>query len=329
MQDLARTEPTSAPIAANGLSQEDARELLAAFLEGRCDRTLAAYRADLADFAASLGMDQEAAAAQLLGHGHGPANRIALAYRAHLLERGLSAATVNRRLAALRSLVKLAGTLGLVPWKLEVPSCKSEAYRDTRGPGEDPIRAAIAKLTRDGSPLALRDRAMVRLMADLGLRVSSVVTLDLSHVDLEAGTVSVQLKGRGAERRTKTLPEETRRALAAWLSVRGQEPGAVFTRLDNAKGADAREAVTVRSVERMVGKLGLGRPHGLRHSAITAAVTEAQAAGIPLPAVLRFSDHANLATLQRYVDNAQDAGGEIAKLVARRLGEARRGTAAA
>lgn len=328
MSDLVSTEKTSAPIAAAGLSQQDARELLAAFLEGRCDRTLAAYRADLADFAQSLGLDTEAAAERLLGSGHGPANRIALAYRAHLLERGLSPATVNRRLAALRSLVKLAGTLGFVPWKLEVPSCKSESYRDTRGPGEDPIRAAIAKLTKDGSQLALRDRAMVRLMADLGLRVSSVVSLDLAHVDLDARTVSVQLKGRGAERKTKTLPEETTRALAAWLAERGTEPGAVFVTLDNRTGG-SRQRLSVRSVERMVGKLGLGRPHGLRHSAITSAVTEAQAAGIPLPAVLRFSDHANLATLQRYVDNAADAGGELAKLVARRLGEARRGTAAA
>jgi integrase/recombinase XerC len=47
----------------------------------------------------------------------------------------LQAATINRRLAALRSLVKLTNTLGLVSWTLAVENVKAQAYRDTRGPG--------------------------------------------------------------------------------------------------------------------------------------------------------------------------------------------------
>ena len=48
-------------------------------------------------------------------------------YRAHLQDRKLSPATINRRLAALRSLVKLARTLGLVTWGLEVEGLRSQA----------------------------------------------------------------------------------------------------------------------------------------------------------------------------------------------------------
>ena len=57
----------------------------------------------------------------MLGNGQGAANLLAHQYRADLLSKGRAAATVNRRLAALRSVTKLANTLGTVNWKLEVP----------------------------------------------------------------------------------------------------------------------------------------------------------------------------------------------------------------
>ena len=116
-------------------------DVVVAFLEGRKATTLDAYRRSLEDFARftdAASIDD--AARLLLSHGHGEANRLALAYRADLLHREPAPATVNARLAALRCLVKLAGTLGLVPWRLEVPSVKAKAYRDTRGPGREGVK---------------------------------------------------------------------------------------------------------------------------------------------------------------------------------------------
>src|SRR5258707_4528133 len=109
--------------------------LLEAFLSGRSPRTLRAYARDLADFARWSGVAPAAEAARLLlAAGQGGANGTALSYRAALLARGLSAATVNRRLAALRSLVKVARLLGLAGWTLDVDGVPSEQLRDTRGP---------------------------------------------------------------------------------------------------------------------------------------------------------------------------------------------------
>ena len=53
----------------------------------------------------------------------------AFGYRSQMIERGLPATTINRRLAALRSLVKLANTLGLVSWTLSAlgQECASAA----------------------------------------------------------------------------------------------------------------------------------------------------------------------------------------------------------
>lgn len=99
--------PPSPPV-----PRPDANRLVDAFWSGRNERTLAAHRGDLEDirsFTEAETLDE--AAGLLLGRGHGEANGLALAYKSALVDRGLSPASVNRRLAALRSLVKLARTL--------------------------------------------------------------------------------------------------------------------------------------------------------------------------------------------------------------------------
>jgi len=115
-----------------------------------------------------------------------------LAYRTNLTDRQLSPATVNRRLAALRSLVTLGRTLGLVPWTLEVPGLKTQAYRDTRGPGIKGVRRLLRATTARTDAKGVRDHAIVRLLFDLGLRRAEVVGLDVADVDLELATLAVR-----------------------------------------------------------------------------------------------------------------------------------------
>ncbi len=76
--------------------------------------------ADLESFARFLDCDSiDSAADVFLGYGHGRANEVALSYRSHMLESGLAPATSNRRLAAVRSLIKLARVMGRINWVLE------------------------------------------------------------------------------------------------------------------------------------------------------------------------------------------------------------------
>src|SRR5437879_6767612 len=112
-----------------------AARLLRAFLNGRKAETITAYRQDLEDFQAFIQAPSlEGAANLLLARGPGEANALALDYKAHLMDRELAANTINRRLTALRSLVKLGRTLGVVSWTIEVRSVKADTYRDTRDP---------------------------------------------------------------------------------------------------------------------------------------------------------------------------------------------------
>ncbi len=131
-------------IVAPAQAVEPTPDLLRAFLGGRNPRTLRAYRSDLEDFARWLGTsDVDTAARHLLARGGGEANALVLSYRANLSDRQLAAATINRRLAALRSLVQLGRTIGLVPWTLAVPGLKTEAYRDTTCPGVKGVRRLL------------------------------------------------------------------------------------------------------------------------------------------------------------------------------------------
>ena len=110
------------------------------------------------------------AAKHLLALTHGEANALVLRYRAALIRSGLAPATINRRLAALRSLVQLARLLGLVPWHLSVPGVEAIPYRDTRGPGKEGYQRLLAVLEGTESAKAHRDHAIIRLLFDLALR---------------------------------------------------------------------------------------------------------------------------------------------------------------
>lgn len=301
---------------------EGSEALLQEFLAGRSPRTVAAYGEDLRTYAAWTATgDVGAAIAALLAAGPGPANRQVLAYRAALLERGLAPATVNRRLAALRSLVAMARLVGLVPWKLEVSGVRSELRRDPRGPERAGFRRLLAAAADQTPRKAARDGALLHLLHDLGLRRAEVVALARVDVDLADRALWVRRKGR-RERTRLELPSPTRAALRRWLAVRGDASGALFPNLDRAGKGDALTGSGLYKLLRTLGRragVSRARPHGLRHLAITTALEQAAERGIPIEEVLAFSGHAksSVAILLRYRDRLGDRQGEIAGLVAR------------
>lgn len=105
-----------------------------------------------------------------------------------------------------------------------------------------------------------RDRAMVEVMYAGGLRVSELVGLNLSDLDLEYGSVLVF--GKGGSERVCPIGPQALDALVAYLDTRGVEPGPVF---QNYRGG----RLSTKSVRKIVGKLGNATPHTLRHSYAT------------------------------------------------------------
>jgi integrase/recombinase XerC len=190
---------------------------------------------------------------------------------------------------------------------------KSASYRDTRGPGLDGFRKMLDSLEGAMDAKTIRDRAILRLLFGMALRRGEVVSLDLCHLDLEGARLSVMGKGR-TQRESLTIPSKVLESLKAWVSVRGETPGPLFTALDRGHRGHRLDG---SAVYRMVSELGQAvgiktRPHGLRHAGITAALDRTNGNA---RAVQRFSRHKKLETLGLYDDNRSDLGGQVAALV--------------
>ena len=291
-------------------------DLVNSFLIGRSPGTMTAYSRDLEDLRLWAGAASVQALTQsLIEAGPGAANLAVLRYRGELVQRQLSPATVNRRLTAIRSLLTLARTLGLITWGIEIEGVRRVAYRDTRGPGLTAVRRLVRAASEQGSVKAARDGAIIALLAGMALRRAEVVSLDLGHWHSGQGVLAVLGKGQ-TERLLMTVPVPVRKALDAWVAVRGQDPGPLFISLDPARKGDGR--LTGDGLYRSLGSLGSNigvrvRPHGLRHTAITSALDLCDG---NVRKVMKFSRHVSVETVLVYDDARSDVAGAVAEQVA-------------
>ncbi|MBN2171541.1 MAG: tyrosine-type recombinase/integrase [Candidatus Krumholzibacteriota bacterium] len=302
------------------------QEILEEWLAGRSENTRRTYRAAWEHFARWLGeLDLDAASAWLLSVPFNEGNAILYKYKLAMREertrqgKPLAPGTINVRLTAIRSLVRLSRSLGLTPWAPEVPGEKVECD-DSRllGPELAVVQAILSGLKSLTDPKGRRDYAIVRLLADLGLRRDSVIGLDLENIDLGAGTLRTRLKGRSGLH-TFSLPPETAEALEAWLLERGPADGPAFPHLSRSHppgrltGRGLAKIIEVRSLQFAGVRV---RPHGLRH----AFATRARDLGIPIDEVAVAMRHSNLATVQRYDDARRNRDEKVGRKVAASYG---------
>ncbi len=285
-------------------------ELLQATLAGKSPNTLTTYRSSWRAFSLFLGVtDGETAFRKLLSLKQGEANLVGYKFLRSLYARGLAPASAALHLSAVRSVLKLARLCGLTALSLEVSAPWPEPLRDVRGPTGDEFRALLKALdtraTRHGREdrNRERDRAILLMLYSLGLRRAECLGLRLRDVDLVAGVVHVQGKGR-RERVPLHVPLRARAALEEWLRVRGEtdRDAPVFP----VSGREVGYMLTRLS------KLSGGRhvtPHQLRHSAITECLNLSNG---DVRGVQKFSRHANVNHVIRYDDSRRDLAGEMA-----------------
>jgi site-specific recombinase XerD len=122
-------------------------------------------------------------------------------------------------------------------------------------------------------PAARRDRAILLLLARLGLRASEVVALELDDLDWQAGQLRLRA-GKCRRERVLPLPQEVGAALAEYLQHgRPLYPGRrVFLTLTKPAQAFSHPAAVTRIVQRNLvrARIPLGRltgAHMLRHTA--------------------------------------------------------------
>jgi len=148
-------------------------------------------------------------------------------------------------------------------------------------------------------PTGARNRTMIQLMLDTGLRLSEACNLRWKDVDLNTGKLMVR-QGKGAKDRTLWIGEEDLELLRTWRERQAKDvtgnPEHLFTTL-------AGKPVSPRYVEamlkRLAAKAGIEKnvhPHTLRHTFATDLYRETTNIRLTQKAL----GHSNLATTQIY-----------------------------
>ncbi len=215
-------------------------------------------------------------------------------YRSHLLDRGLSAASINLARAALRKLA-------------------AEAAAGIRGARRSGVRtgnwltlqqaqqllAAPDPETRKG----LWDRVLLGLLVECGLRRGELAGLEFPDVAQREGCWAiVDLVGKHGRVRTVPMPSWAKKALDAWAAAAGIESGAVLRRVSKGgrvgDGPITPQAVFETAVS-YARKAGLGKitPHDLRRTFAKLA----HLGRAPLEQIQISLGHTSIQTTERYL----------------------------
>jgi len=258
-------------------------------------RTQAAYRREVGRFASfaegELGRPEPAAVE----------TGDVRAFVAHLHSLGLSARSIQRALAALRTYFRFLTAEGVVGSN---PAAAVPNPRTPRTLPDTVPATALAELFEafPDTPAGRRDRAILELLYGSGLRVSELVGLDLGDVDRGQRLLRVRGKGRkerivpfggkAAEALTAYLPDR-----AAWRRAAARHDGdPLFVNQRGGRLTDRSVRRIVDAAVRRVASLHRLHPHSLRH----AFATHLLEAGMDLRAIQELLGHASLATTQVY-----------------------------
>jgi integrase/recombinase XerD len=223
--------------------------------------------------------------------------------------RALTPATVARKLSGLSSWYGFLLKLGAVPANPVAGADRPQVSRDhsaTVGLSGDEVDALIAAAELAGGPAHVRNQAVIAILADLGLRVGEVCSLDVSDLGYERGHRSVRFTGKGGAQRRRALTPASTAAVETYLLQRAANQGCAVDELTGplfvtTTGARLDRHSVFRLVRRLAESAGIPAwaklsPHSLRHAFATAARDE----GVPLEDVQDAMGHADPRTTRRY-----------------------------
>jgi len=227
----------------------------------------------------------------------------------------LAPSTINVRLAALRWFVDAARRVGWVEWKLDIKSVKGGKTRDTKGPSDPEFRRILRVVNTMEGPKGARTKALVYILAFMGVRISSAISLDMDNIDRENRNIRVKWKGKGETRDHyvwRPIGDETFDALEDWLKIRGEGDGAVFVRMDRAQKRVGRLSVrsaqiNIEHVGREAATLKKLTPHGFRHFFSTNNLEHES----DTRRVMKATGHTNIKTIEHYDDSDERAAREV------------------
>jgi len=262
--------------------------------KGLSSNTLAAYRRDLTQLAGRLGGSLlEASEEDLLG---------AVAWR---FDKGYQARSSARWVSCVRGFYRHALAKHRIAKDPSAQLNQPKLGRRLPGALSESEVTALLGVPDVETPRGLRDRAMLELLYASGLRISELVGLTATSVNLGQGVVRVV--GKGRKERLVPMGQEAVRWVTRFLAegksalLAGRESAALFP---SGRGRFMTRQTFWHAIRKYAFEAGIHRPvspHTLRHAFATHLLNH----GADLRAVQMMLGHADLSTTQIYTHVAQ------------------------
>jgi integrase/recombinase XerD len=265
--------------------------------KGGSANTVAAYRNDLQQLADFLGANPTA-------DGWSSVDRSLIQdFVLDLKQRGYTETSVARKVAAVRSFYAFLSAEGLVGTNpTEGLSSPRVGKTLPKAISPNEVDELLEQPTRRSTPEAKRDCAMLELLYATGMRVTELVSLDMTNVILDPRAPYVRCMGKGAKERTIPIHDHAVEALIDYLSdgrpvlVRNREERALFVNRRGERLTRQGFWLILKGYARAANLGSEITPHTLRHSFATHMLR----GGMPLRNVQEMLGHANISTTQVY-----------------------------
>ena len=252
---------------------------------GLAANSIAAYRRDLTKFQSFLdGAGLDSVSPETIS-----------AFESSLREVKLSVASINRIDSTLRSFFKhLQLEYGLNDPTLEIAPSKS-ARRLPKALTISQILSMIEVSYRESDPITLRDQAMLELLYSSGARVSELIGINMSDLNVtqtaDGEITTLKLRGKGSKERIVPLGSFASKAIDDYCvrirpGLLAKNPKSNHALFLNSRGDAAKNAGVTEHVS----------PHVFRHSYATHLLD----GGADIRVVQELLGHASVTTTQIY-----------------------------
>ena len=259
--------------------------------------TLTSYEADLLDFIDYLGTQFGGVALKDVNHG------FVRSWLAQLMEKGLTAKTINRKISSLKSFFKYhlrTGNIESTPMANVIsPKVKKRLPVFVKEEDTRQMLLTLARSTEDWK--SLNARLLILIFYATGMRLSELLNLREKQIDFSKSQIKVL--GKGNKERIIPVSPELVENIRAYLQLKKKE----FEKTDDfflvtEKGKKLYPKYAYLLVKQVLGEtstLDKKSPHVLRHSFATHLMNN----GADLNAVKELLGHSSLAATQVYTHN--------------------------
>lgn len=226
-------------------------------------------------------------------------------YKSGMLDKNLSFTTINSYLSAIRGIIKTGWLEEVISTDQYMRASSVKNISGDRLPvgreiSEEEKNTLFAKLTRENTLAACRDKVMFGFAIYAGMRRSELVSIDMENINLQSRDVIIT--GKGNKQRIMSINSILYDYLLEFVeTVRGQHNGPLFTRILKSDEI-TNERLTSQSVYYRFAywckEAGIQRiaPHDCRRTVATKLLDKE----VPLSDVQLFLGHSNPKTTQRY-----------------------------